>query len=697
MLAILAFLVIIVSLFTFSFFITDAFADTVFVQNAVGSSVPGCHETNSCFIPSLITIEEGDTVIWTNPDSESHTVTSGTGGEPDNAFDSSIFKSGTTFSVDFNFAGTYPYFCQIHPWMTGVVVVEESSPSFISLDSFPSSARIGDVITFSGNIQLGKRNPEGAVIYIKDEDPFNRDDLLVTAWADSNGRFSANWMVTKVDFDWEADVYATFDGNEELNRLTTCGKRCANTIPLKILPYVPPSIPPVDERLVGQEYMVLYYSRDFSTTPKVAIIPSPDSYNEVSRHIVSVQEGIRMWKSNLESEYGGNWDVDFEIVSPGTIFFKTKPDVVVNLVTHDEDVSCVSEYSGWSNVWDSPSPTIQTQVCVTSLKELRTTDEVIRTSAHEFIHAMGLGHTFNKKGDMMCSTENGVPTCSGTITKSNNPSKLNLAATTKLYGSDGFKNPNNRVSYEEKFIVDDYQNFDFSYIPPTTPTTPTTPPISIKPSITITPTSKTTGPLTLSLFSDGKNHGRSFTIEEGKPFQFAGKLTDSKGNPVRSTSVYINDKYDSSFQQRTTTDRSGNFLYYIVSEHNSKNLANDRSQWNFLATSQIGSKIVTSEIAMLTVVSAKTELPNWIKNNAEWWSSGKIDDKDFAGGIEYMIKEEIIRIPQVQTEKEMGTFSVGKIPDWIKNNAKWWSEGKISDDDFSKGIEYMVKEGIIRI
>ena len=37
------------------------------------------------------------------------------------------------------------------------------------------------------------------------------------------------------------------------------------------------------------------------------------------------------------------------------------------------------------------------------------------------------------------------------------------------------------------------------------------------------------------------------------------------------------------------------------------------------------------------------------------------------------------------------------IPDWIKNNAKWWSEGKISDDDFSTGIEYMVKVGIIKV
>jgi len=223
---------------------------------------------------------------------------------------------------------------------------------------------------------------------------------------------------------------------------------------------------------------------------------------------------------------------------------------------------------------------------------------------------------------------------------------------------------------------------------PTAPTQPTAP----------TPTSKSTPLLTMSLFSEGKNLGRSYTVDEGTAVQFAGKLTDEKGNPVRSTTVYITDKYDTKFQKRTTTDQNGHFLYYWGVEPNLKKTVNDKTSWSFFATSQVGSKIITSENAFLMVLQPpSTKLPDWIKNNAEWWSSGKINDKDFAGGIEYMVKEKIIRIPQVESEKEMASFSVEKIPDWIKTNAKWWSEGKISDDDFSKGIEYMIKEGIIRI
>jgi len=93
----------------------------------------------------------------------------------------------------------------------------------------------------------------------------------------------------------------------------------------------------------------------------------------------------------------------------------------------------------------------------------------------------------------------------------------------------------------------------------------------------------------------------------------------------------------------------------------------------------------------------QTKLPDWIKNNAAWWSSGVIDVGDFSEGIKYMIKEEIIRIPQIQKDKDMENFSVGKIPSWIKNNAGWWADGLISEDDFVNGIKFLVEHGIIKV
>jgi len=108
-----------------------AFADhkSVTVSIPAGSSVPGCHETNECFIPSDITINVGSEVIWTNNDNAAHTVTSGSAS--DGNFDSSLFMVGDTFSVKFDSLGVFPYICKVHPWMIGSVTVSDVSGSSV--------------------------------------------------------------------------------------------------------------------------------------------------------------------------------------------------------------------------------------------------------------------------------------------------------------------------------------------------------------------------------------------------------------------------------------------------------------------------------------------------------------------------------------------------------------------------------------
>ena len=89
-----------------------------------GVAVPGCEDTNECYSPYEITITAGTTVAWGNDDSAAHTVTSGTPTDgPDGIFDSSLFMAGSTFEFTFDDAGTYDYFCMVHPWMTGIINV----------------------------------------------------------------------------------------------------------------------------------------------------------------------------------------------------------------------------------------------------------------------------------------------------------------------------------------------------------------------------------------------------------------------------------------------------------------------------------------------------------------------------------------------------------------------------------------------
>ena len=58
--------------------IPSVIAETYTIESAQGSSTPGCEETNNCFIPFLLHIEIGDTVIFQNNDNVAHTFTSGT-------------------------------------------------------------------------------------------------------------------------------------------------------------------------------------------------------------------------------------------------------------------------------------------------------------------------------------------------------------------------------------------------------------------------------------------------------------------------------------------------------------------------------------------------------------------------------------------------------------------------------------------
>tara|TARA_B100000029_G_scaffold175917_2_gene173171 strand:+ start:630 stop:1241 length:612 start_codon:yes stop_codon:yes gene_type:complete len=95
------------------------------VSIAVGSGIPGCEKTDECYIPYSLDVTTGTTVTWENVDSAAHTVTSGTPTEgPNGDFDSSIIGPASTFNHEFNSTGENPYFCIVHPWMTGIVTVE---------------------------------------------------------------------------------------------------------------------------------------------------------------------------------------------------------------------------------------------------------------------------------------------------------------------------------------------------------------------------------------------------------------------------------------------------------------------------------------------------------------------------------------------------------------------------------------------
>jgi len=103
---------------------------TVIKENTViipeGTMIPGCESENECYSPYSIAVRVGESVTWINQDSAAHTVTSGTvtnGGPIGEDFDSGLVLSGDSFSHKFNQQATFDYFCMVHPWMQGIVIV----------------------------------------------------------------------------------------------------------------------------------------------------------------------------------------------------------------------------------------------------------------------------------------------------------------------------------------------------------------------------------------------------------------------------------------------------------------------------------------------------------------------------------------------------------------------------------------------
>jgi len=112
------------------------------ITNAPGSSVPGCEETaDGCFIPSPVTIPMGGTVTWENNDTAAHTATGGSATEgPSGVFDSSLIMAGSSFSHTFEDAGTFDYFCMVHPWMVGTVIVEDAAAAAAEAEAAAAEA-----------------------------------------------------------------------------------------------------------------------------------------------------------------------------------------------------------------------------------------------------------------------------------------------------------------------------------------------------------------------------------------------------------------------------------------------------------------------------------------------------------------------------------------------------------------------------
>ncbi len=97
----------------------------------------------------------------------------------------------------------------------------------------------------------------------------------------------------------------------------------------------------------------------------------------------------------------------------------------------------------------------------------------------------------------------------------------------------------------------------------------------------------------------------------------------------------------------------------------------------------------------------QSKIPQWVKNSVKWWAEDKINEHDFILGIQHLIRQGILNPPSPENQtvddfEENQPLGV-KIPNYVKQNALWWSQDKITDDVFFDGVRYLIKKGILVI
>jgi hypothetical protein len=96
---------------------------------------------------------------------------------------------------------------------------------------------------------------------------------------------------------------------------------------------------------------------------------------------------------------------------------------------------------------------------------------------------------------------------------------------------------------------------------------------------------------------------------------------------------------------------------------------------------------------MIHSASADTSIPSWIKSNAKYWKEGQIGDDEYVKGIQFLIQNGVMQIPDSAKTVEKSS----QIPSWVKNDAGWWADGSIADGEFVSAMQYLVSTGIVDV
>ena len=106
-----------------------------------------------------------------------------------------------------------------------------------------------------------------------------------------------------------------------------------------------------------------------------------------------------------------------------------------------------------------------------------------------------------------------------------------------------------------------------------------------------------------------------------------------------------------------------------------------------------GTLVVYEDVKNEEILNNDSIIPQWIKNNAEWWAEDIISDSEFVLGIKFLIENKILHVADSNNRE----YNIENIPQWMKNNAGWWANEEISDAEFLSTIQHLIKRNIVQV
>jgi plastocyanin len=184
-------------------FLAFAAVTALAIAGPAGAATKTINIFGSTFSPKSTTITQGDTVTWVNKDNTTHQVLADKG-----QFVSPILKTNQSYSFTFNASGTYTYKDELHPKLTGTIVVKGLPPT-LTLSASSQYIVYGDKVTLSGAVSNHKSGEQVTIYY----QPYPQPNLIqrATVLTSGDGSFSfivAPQIATSYQATWKG-AYAT--------------------------------------------------------------------------------------------------------------------------------------------------------------------------------------------------------------------------------------------------------------------------------------------------------------------------------------------------------------------------------------------------------------------------------------------------------------------------------------------------------